>query len=39
MYSLATGEGIGNDCTIAVYPARVENALIFVDVAHGQALA
>jgi nitrite reductase (NADH) small subunit len=39
MYSLATGEGIGNDCTIAVYPARVENALIFVDVAHRQALA
>jgi nitrite reductase (NADH) small subunit len=32
IFSLTTGEGIGNDCAIAVYPVKTENGQIYVDV-------
>ncbi len=32
IFSLATGEGIGNDCTLAVYPSHVGNGTVFVDI-------
>jgi nitrite reductase (NADH) small subunit len=32
MFSLTTGEGIGNACSIAVYPIRVENMIMSVDI-------
>jgi len=32
VFSLASGEGIGNDCRIVVYPSRVSGAGIYVDI-------
>jgi nitrite reductase (NADH) small subunit len=31
MFSLASGEGIGNECSIAIYPVAVSNDLIFLE--------
>jgi len=33
IFSLASGEGIGNACAIAVYPSRISGASIHVDIA------
>jgi nitrite reductase (NADH) small subunit len=35
IFSLATGEGIGSDCTLAVYPAHVGNGAVYVDIGAG----
>jgi nitrite reductase (NADH) small subunit len=35
IYALASGEGIGNDCALAVYPASIVNDQILVDLSHG----
>ncbi len=33
IFSLATGEGIGNDCTVTVYPSHIGDGAIFVNIA------
>ena len=32
IYSLMTGEGVGHECSVAVYPAEARNSQVFVDV-------
>jgi len=31
IFSLSSGEGIGNSCSITIYPARATDGLIYVD--------
>jgi nitrite reductase (NADH) small subunit len=33
MFSLTTGEGIGNDLSILTYPVRIDNERLYVDIA------
>jgi nitrite reductase (NADH) small subunit len=35
IYSLRTGEGIGNECAVAVYAAHIKDSQIWVDIADG----
>ena len=32
-FSLATGEGIGNDLSVLTYPVRIDNDFLYVDIA------
>ena len=34
IYSLATGEGVGHECSVAIYPAEMHEAQLFVEVPH-----